>query len=83
MSSGQRSERLTVSLPAQMIKGIEDVKDEMNINRSELVRRALEEFIRSHKRKELEKIAIMMKDNYERDKELTAFTSLDSEGFLD
>ncbi len=83
MSSAQRSERLTVSLPLQMMKGIEDVKDEMNINKSELVRRALEAFIKRHKRKELEKIAIMMKDSYERDKELTTFTSIDSEGFLD
>lgn len=83
MGSAQRSARITVSLPSQMIDDIEDVKDEMNINKSELVRRALEEFIRRHKRKKLEKIAIMMKDNYERDKELTAFTSLDSEGFLD
>ena len=83
MGSAQRSERITVSLPSQMIDDIEDVKDEMNINKSELVRRALEEFIKSHKRNELERIAIMMKENYETDKELTAFTSLDSEGFLD
>lgn len=55
----------------------------MNLNKSELVRMAIEESIKSHKIQELEKIATMMKDNYENDDELTFFTSLDSKGFLD
>jgi len=83
MKSEQGFERVTIAIPVELIESIESIKNEMKINKSELIRRAVEEFIRNYKRKKLEEIALMMKDEYERNKELTLFTSLDSEGFID
>jgi metal-responsive CopG/Arc/MetJ family transcriptional regulator len=83
MKSEQGFERVTVAIPVQLLESIESIRSEMKINKSELIRRAVEEFIRNYKRKKLEEIALMMKDEYERNKELTLFTSLDSEGFID
>ncbi|HEX3034373.1 MAG TPA: ribbon-helix-helix domain-containing protein [Thermodesulfobacteriota bacterium] len=83
MRSVQGFERLTIAVPLEVMSDMEDIKNEMKINKSELVRRAIEEFIKNYKRKKLEKIALMMKDEYEKNKELTTFTSLDGEGFID
>ena len=83
MGSSQRIERLTIALPPELMNDIDAIKDEMKINRSELVRTALQEFIKKHKRRNLQKIAIAMKDEYEGNEELRAFTSLDGEEFID
>ena len=83
MGSSQRIERLTIALPPELMNDIDAIKDEMKINRSELVRTALQEFIKEHKRRNLQKIAIAMKDEYEGNEELRAFTSLDGEEFID
>ncbi len=83
MKSEQGFKRVTVAIPVGLLERIESIRSEMNINKSELIRRAVEEFIRNYKRKKLEEIALMMKDEYERNKELTVFTSLDIEGFID
>jgi len=83
MKSEQGFERVTVAIPVELLESIESMKNEMKISKSELIRRAVEEFIKNYKRKKLEEIALIMKDEYERNKELTVFTSLDSEGFID
>ncbi len=83
MSLSQKVERLTIALPPELMNDIDAIKDEMKINKSELVRTALQEFIKEYKRKNLQKIAITMKDEYERNEEFRAFTSLDGEEFID
>lgn len=83
MSLSQKVERLTIALPLELMDDIDAIKDEMKINKSELVRTALQEFIREYKRRNLQKIAIAMKDEYEGNEELRAFTSLDGEEFID
>lgn len=73
--------RLTISFPVSMDVELEKILNDLNISRSELFKRAFEEYLQKYKKLKLEYIAKMMKTEYEGNKELTAFTELDGEDF--
>ncbi|MBM4137640.1 MAG: ribbon-helix-helix protein, CopG family [Nitrospira sp.] len=74
-------ERVTISLPSEISRDIDEMKKELNISKSELFKTAFEIFLREHRKQKIRKIAERMTKDYETDKELTAFTALDSEDF--
>lgn len=74
-------DRLTISLPKKLSNEVEAVQMELNVPKSEIFKMAIENFLEQYRKKELQKIAEMMAEEYEKDEELTTFTSLDSEDF--
>lgn len=81
LRTAQKIERITVSLPAELSKNIEDLKEELNISKSEILKIAVGNFLQEQKKQKLQRIAEMMAKEYKTDKRLTEFTSLDSEEF--
>ena len=82
MSKSQSNyERITISVPNNLVKEIDTLKADFNVSKSELFKIAIEEFSKNNKRKKLESVAVKMKNEYETNPELTIFNSLDSEDF--
>jgi metal-responsive CopG/Arc/MetJ family transcriptional regulator len=74
-------DRLTISLPKKLSNEVEAVRKELNIPKSEIFKMAIEKFLEQYRKRKLQKIAEMMAEEYEKDEELTTFTTLDSENF--
>jgi metal-responsive CopG/Arc/MetJ family transcriptional regulator len=74
-------DRLTISLPKNLSNEVERIRRELNVPKSEIFRIAIEKFLEQYRKRKIQKIAKMMADEYEKDQELTLFTSLDSEDF--
>ncbi len=51
------------------------------MSKSEIFKKAFEKFLQDYKKQKLKKIAELMASEYEKDEELTSFTSLDAEDF--
>ena len=73
--------RLTISIPPKLNDEINLIQKDMKISRSELFKNAIEDYTKKYKKKKLQMIAEMMKSEYGKNEELTAFTVLDSEDF--
>jgi len=74
-------ERITISVPNNLVKELDTLKADFNVSKSELFKIAIEEFSKNNQRKKLESVAVKMKNEYEINPELTIFNSLDSEDF--
>jgi metal-responsive CopG/Arc/MetJ family transcriptional regulator len=77
----QDYERITISLPLDISKDIEEIKKELNVSKSEIFKKAFEKFFQDYKKQKIRKAAEKMAKEYKTDKELTAFSSLDGEDF--
>jgi metal-responsive CopG/Arc/MetJ family transcriptional regulator len=75
-------DRITFSLPKSMNEALDALKEETKRSKSELIKLAIENYLAKREELKLQKAVEMMRKEYERDEELTAFTSLDSEDFL-
>ncbi len=58
-----------------------ELKEEFHMSKSEIFKKAFEKFLQDYKKQKLKKIAELMASEYEKDEELTSFTSLDAEDF--
>ena len=74
-------ERLTVSLPVSLTKDMEALTKEFGVSKSEVARRAFEQYIKQCRRQKLHQISEAMVEEYQNDPELTVFTNLDGEAF--
>lgn len=74
-------ERVTISLPSDLSKKIEQLKQDLNTSKSEIFKMAFEKLWQDYEKQKITKIAEMMSLEYETNKELTSFTSLDAEDF--
>lgn len=82
MSKSQSNyERITISVPNNLVKEIDTLKADFNVSKSELFKIAIEEFSKNNQRKKLESVVVKMKNEYENNPEITVFNSLDSEDF--
>lgn len=79
--TASKIDRITVSLPKKISEDIDTLKEELHVSKSEILKMAFENFMREHKKQKLKKVARIMAKEYEKDKKLTEFTTLDSEGF--
>jgi metal-responsive CopG/Arc/MetJ family transcriptional regulator len=77
----QDSGRITISLPANLTQDIENIRKELGVSRSEMVRIMIERYIQGLRQEALRQAATIMEDDYATDAELTAFTTLDGEDF--
>jgi len=74
-------ERFTISLPLGLSKGLEEIKNELHVSKSELFKMAFERFLEEYRKKKLAETARMMAVEYKTNKELIALTELDGEDF--
>ncbi|MBC7474829.1 MAG: hypothetical protein H7263_11100 [Candidatus Sericytochromatia bacterium] len=82
MKTSQNFERITISVPIEILGDIEKLQKEFNVSKSELFKISFEKFLSDYKKQTLKKIAEMMKKEYNSNKELTIFTSIDSDDFI-
>ena len=78
-----RKERLLVEFPESLLKRADEAARELNKNRSELIRTAVEQFLQGMATKRLElELAAAYTANAQRNVELAEeFTNVDREGF--
>ncbi len=81
LKTAQKIERITVSLPVELNRRIESLKEELHVSKSEILKMAIENFMQEYRKQKLKKIARMMAREYEANKKLTELTALDSEDF--
>lgn len=74
--------RITISLNKEASKEIDFLMKSLKVSKSEVFKLAFENFLEDYKKKNLEKVATMMREEYINNKELTSFSSLDGESFL-
>jgi len=81
MQTVQNYERVTISLPSEISKEIEELKKELRMSKSEIFKKAFEKFLQEYRRQKIQKAAEIMASEYRENKDLTVFTRLDSEEF--
>ena len=74
-------DRFTVSLPKKLSGEIEQIRLELNIPKSELIKIAVEKYLAIHRKRKLQKAVEIMAKEYEIDSDLTALAVLDSDDF--
>lgn len=82
MKSDNNTIRITISLNKALSEEADILMKKLKISKSELFKTAFEKFSSDYKKQNLSKIAEMMKNEYEENKELTSFIDLDGENFL-
>jgi len=74
-------ERFTISLPIELSRGFEEIKNELHVSKSELFKMAFERFLDEYRKKKLAEAARIMAEEYRKNSELVALTALDGEDF--
>jgi len=81
MTNTQNS-RITVTLPKQINDELDASKKELGYTKTEIIKIAIENFLEEQKKAKLKNAVELMTNEYQNNKELTEFTTLDSEDFL-
>jgi len=76
-------ERIQILLDPWDRQELEKLAEEANMSMSGIIRDLVREYISRQKRLKLRRAAEIMETEYRVDSDLTAFTSLDSEDFID
>lgn len=82
LTANRSVERVTISVPHDLASEADSCSAELKVSRSELYKLALERFLAEQRRERLKLIVAEMAEEYRTDKELTAFTILDTEEFV-
>jgi len=81
MSIDNTYDRITFSLPHTMNVALEDLKEELQRSKSDIIKQAITYFVQKQEEGRLEKAVKLMAKEYEGDQELTYLSTLDSEDF--
>jgi hypothetical protein len=76
-------ERIQILLEPIERQALKQLADEANTSMSNIVRGLLRERVKEHRRAKLRQAALLMADEYRSDPDLTAFSALEGEEFLD
>ncbi|MEN8219920.1 MAG: ribbon-helix-helix protein, CopG family [Pseudomonadota bacterium] len=74
-------DRITFSLPHSMNLALDDLKDELQRTKSDIIKQAIEYFLRQQEERKLQQAIKLMAKEYENNEELTYLTVLDAEDF--
>ncbi len=74
-------DRITFSLPHSMNLALDELKEELQSTKSDLIKQAIEYFIRQQEERKLQQTIKLMAKEYENNEELTYLTVLDAEDF--
>ena len=81
MSIDNTYDRITFSLPHTMNVALEDLKEELQRSKSDIIKQAITYFVQKQEEGRLENAVKLMAKEYEGDQELTYLSTLDSEDF--
>lgn len=74
-------DRITFSLPHHLNQALDMLKKEYRHSKSELIKKAIENYIAQEQRRKMQEAVALMADAYETDDELTEMQVLDTEAF--
>ena len=74
-------DRITFSLPHSMNVTLDSLKQELQSSKSDIIKQAIEYFVKQQEEKKLARAVELMAKEYENNDELTFLTGLDSEDF--
>ena len=74
-------DRITFSLPHSMNVTLDSLKQELQSSKSDIIKQAIEYFVKQQEEKKLARAVQLMAKEYENNDELTFLTDLDSEDF--
>ncbi len=74
-------DRITFSLPHSMNVTLDSLKQELGSSKSDIIKQAIEYFVKRQEEKKLVQAVVLMAKEYENNDELTSLTDLDSEDF--
>jgi metal-responsive CopG/Arc/MetJ family transcriptional regulator len=74
-------DKVTFTIPHFLNQQLENLKNEFKVSKSEVLKNAIEEYIKKQEKIKMEKSVNMMMGEYKNDKSITEFTALDSEDF--
>lgn len=74
-------DRITFSLPHSMNLALDELKEELQSTKSDIIKQAIEYFIRQQEERKLQQAIKVMAKEYENNEELTYLTALDAEDF--
>ena len=75
-------DRITFSLPRSMNIALDNIKKEVKISKSEIIKLALKTYLKQQKTKKIQEAVDMMVQEYENDTGLTEMTIIDAEDFV-
>lgn len=81
-SSQNEYDRVTFSLPKSMNSELDNLKKETKQSKSELIKLAIEIYLKRERQKKIEEAVDKMYSEYSNNAELTELTSIDNESFL-
>jgi metal-responsive CopG/Arc/MetJ family transcriptional regulator len=73
-------DKVTFTIPHFLNQQLEILKNEFKVSKSEILKSAIQEYIKQQNRIKMEKSVQLMMDEYSNG-EITQFTNLDGEGF--
>jgi len=75
-------DRITFSLPHSMNLTLDGLKDELHSSKSDIIKQAIEYFVKKQEAEKLKKAVEFMAKEYKENEELTFLSVLDGEDFL-
>ena len=81
MEAQTNYDRITFSLPHSMNVTLDSLKQELQSSKSDIIKQAIEYFVKQQEEKKLARAVELMAKEYENNDELTSLTDLDSEDF--
>ncbi|KYJ86284.1 ribbon-helix-helix protein, CopG family [Sulfurovum riftiae] len=81
MEAQTNYDRITFSLPHSMNVTLDSLKQELQSSKSDIIKQAIEYFVKQQEEKKLARAVELMAKEYENNDELTTLTDLDSEDF--
>jgi len=83
MLTSKKVEKISISLPINLVSYIDNIKKKNKIGRSELIRQAIELYIAEKTKVELRKVASTMREEYKSNKHLTVLKEIEHEDFVE
>ena len=81
MATQHTYDRITFSLPHSMNVTLDSLKQELQSSKSDIIKQAIEYFVKRREEEKLARAVELMADEYENNSELTSLTDLDGEDF--
>ncbi|MCD4677352.1 MAG: ribbon-helix-helix domain-containing protein [Desulfobacula sp.] len=75
-------DRITFSLPRSMNLALDNLKKEIKVSKSEIIKLALKTYLTQQKAKKIQEAVDMMAQEYENDVGLIEMTIIDTEDFV-
>ena len=73
--------KITFTIPHFLNQQLENIKNEFKVSKSEVLKNAVEEYLQKQEKIRMQKSVELMIGEYQNDKSLTEFTTLDGEDF--